>query len=148
MEAAPVVPDFLHFLCSDRMRFERTWLMFLHVLVEAWEAPGTQRLREYATTIAPSEHSALAEALHAAHSDGTLKAINTIRHYMAHRDHRSYWDHGRTAVFGIFETARKLHDAFDILLKALARSVTDDPIMLCGEEYWYAFFKDPHGKKS
>jgi hypothetical protein len=137
MDRAPLTDDLTHFLCSDRMRLERAWLTFLHVLVESWQSPQMKPVADWLATAVPNEYQSLLHALHAAGKDGTLEKIHAVRDYMCHRDRRVFWDAGRKAVFGTHETAIRFHDAFDQLLRGAVQSTKEPPETFCGEEYWY-----------
>ena len=43
MHDLPVEKDAERFIMSPRGRFERAWVTFLYVLIEAWRAPGSAR---------------------------------------------------------------------------------------------------------
>jgi hypothetical protein len=47
--------------------------------------------------------------------------MREVRHYMAHRDKREYWDAGRTALVGLMAFHNRLHEAFsEVFLSSIA----------------------------
>lgn len=117
MRKSPVVPDIDEGIASDRFRYERAWIMFLYVLVEAWRADGASSLRQTAGTA--KAFPALEATLCEGDSCGLIKGMRNTRDYMCHRDRREYWDAGRVAPFGNLEFHTRLHMAFGNLLLEL-----------------------------
>ena len=96
---------------------------------------------EWLSVVVPDDYQSVCDALHDAKQNGTLAKIQAVRHYMCHRDKRTFWDSGRTSVLGTPETAARLHDAFDHLLRRAVQSTGEAPDAFCGEEYWYQVLK-------
>jgi len=110
MDRSPLVNDIKIFDATDRARFERMWVAFLSVLVEAWNSFQMCRVREYvASKVSIDELSTL---LQQGRKDGSLDKMRETRHYMFHRDERKYWDDGRLAVCGQLEFHLKIHQTF------------------------------------
>lgn len=108
-----VAPD-----AADRFRFERTWIMFLEVLCEAWQAPANQDAVAFVRSAADTT------ALDGMVSDAASRSMaRKVRSYMCHRDKRSYWDPGRSNAFGQLERFTQLHDAFGQVLLAGMRAL-------------------------
>lgn len=107
----------------NRDRFQRTWVAFLYVLVEAWQATSMASVRE--SIGAMVDTSRLGAMIHEAKEDGRLDKMLETRNYMCHRDRREYWDLGRTSVVGQLEFHDALHDEFSEIFKAVARAIRD-----------------------
>jgi len=120
---AEVDPDPNRFHISDHGRFERAWVTYLYVLVEAWNSAQMAPVREYVSSVV-SVH-ALQELLAAGKRKGHLRQMREVRNYMCHRDKRKYWDDGRLAVCGQLEYHVKLHAAFSTVLLAAMRAGND-----------------------
>jgi hypothetical protein len=120
MDDLPIETE--QFFDSDRGRFERIWVAFLYVLIEAWEA--NKEIRDYiATKVDLDELSALIKE---GKKDGSIKKMQNTRHYIAHRDKRGYWDAGRLSVLGQLKYHIKLHNTFSkILLIAMKEMVEE-----------------------
>lgn len=117
MNSSPLVPDPEEFTVSPRGRFERTWVMFLAVLVEAWESEEHAPAREWARSAVPTGR--LDALLAQDRTSGPLKANWETRSYMCHRDRREYWDIGRTGVaHSGLAFNLKLHQAFGEVIEA------------------------------
>lgn len=110
MLKAPIENDPEEFHISDRGRFERTWIAFLYVLVEAWRSDNMAEVRFFVGSIAPIDK--LESLLKQADQDGSLTKMQAIRHYMCHRDKRQYWNEGRLGVTGQLQFHERLHVAF------------------------------------
>lgn len=112
------------FLSSDRGRFERIWVAFLYVLIEAWDSENMKTVRDYVASKISID--ALTRLIKQGRKDGSLRKMENTRHYIAHRDRRDYWDTGRLAVLGQLEYHVKLHNAFSkILLVAMKEMVKE-----------------------
>jgi hypothetical protein len=106
------------FLASDRGRFERIWIAFLYVLVEAWDSRNMKSIKDYIAS--KVSINVLTSLIDQGKKDGSLNKMKNTRHYIAHRDNREYWDVGRLSVLGQFEYHLKLHNTFsEILLVAM-----------------------------
>ena len=117
MENAPVVSDSVLFPASDRGRLERLWCALLAVLIECWHSERMLPTIRYAGSV--TDMSRLVSLLRQSRHDGTTKLLVECRHYMFHRDRRSYWDKGRQCPLGRFDANDQLHMAFsDVLLAA------------------------------
>ena len=114
MYAAPIderaKTDGAFWLISERGRFERAWVNFLYVLVEAWRAPVAKEVREWIAQVVDT--TKLEELLAQGDQDGSIEKMAQNRHYMSHRDKREYWDVGRAAVLGQLQYHEDLHMAF------------------------------------
>jgi len=111
---SPIDQDVEKFHISDHGRFERMWVMFLYVLVEAWESGQMATVRAFTESVSPvGELNGLVSA---GKADGSLTKMRNTRDYMCHRDRRKYWDNGRRAVYGQLEYHTKLHEAFSRVL--------------------------------
>jgi hypothetical protein len=117
MNTAPVVDSDnpLEFYSSDRGRFERTYVAFLYVLVEAWRARALEQARVFMgnlVSLVPIETAlANAEQAHGEEQSG-IQSMREVRDYMCHRDLREYWDKGREAVNMQMHTHESIYDAF------------------------------------
>jgi len=115
----PLMADPEEFHISDRARFERAWVAFLYVLVEAWQSEKMGSVRSFVASTTPIDK--LKTLLMEAEHDGRLDKMKAIRHYMCHRDRREYWDDGRSAVAGELHFHESLHMAFSEILHAVFR---------------------------
>lgn len=110
MHQSDIEDDPERFHTSQRGRFERSWVTFLYVLVEAWQSNNAQPVRAWITqSVSTDEVESL---LLQGTTDGSLDRMRKTRHYMCHRDNRKYWDEGRLAVIGNLEYHESLHMAF------------------------------------
>ena len=117
MESWPL-EDVESFHMSNRARFERVWVTFLYVLVEAWQSHPMAPVREHVSQTV--DCSALNRMIDELSAQGDLAKMREVRNYMCHRDRREYWDTGRVALAGLLLKHLALHDAFGaMLLKAL-----------------------------
>ena len=123
MSTSPIEPDPRVFDATDRLRFERCWITFLYVLVEAWKSPDMKPTVEFVSAVTPTEE--LQDLLAEGERIGCLEAMRETRHYMCHRDKRGYWDYGRRAYYGgdKVEYAHRLHEGFGEVLLAAVRAV-------------------------
>jgi hypothetical protein len=118
MMHAPVVLDPIEFLASDRGRFERMWVTFLFVLVEAWQSPHMSGGKDYIASVIPiKEVDGLIEQ---GRADGSLTQMRNVRDYMCHRDRREYWNAGRLNIAGQIGFHVALHQAFDRVFLAVS----------------------------
>ena len=115
---SPLVPSAEEFTLSDRGRFERMWVTFLYVLVEAWRAPLTAGGKAYMESASPTRE--IDELIAQGDADGSLAKMRHVRDYMCHRDRRDYWDAGRTDVAGQLLYHEALHGAFSQAFLAVA----------------------------
>ena len=119
MESCPL-EDVESFHMSHRARFERVWVTFLYVLVEAWQSHPMAPVREQVSKTV--DCSALDRIIDELSAEGDLAKMREVRNYMCHRDRREYWDMGRMALAGLLPKHLALHDAIgSMLLKALRR---------------------------
>lgn len=98
MDKSSVGKDAEIFLSSDRGRFERIWVAFLYVLIEAWESDNMKEVRDYVASKVSIDK--LTRLIQEGKKDGSLNKMRNTRHYIAHRDKRKYWDTGRLSVLG------------------------------------------------
>lgn len=124
MERSPP-GDFESFHISNRARFERVWVTFLYVLVEAWQSNPMEPVREHVSQAV--DCSALDRMIDELSAEGDLAKMREVRDYMCHRDRREYWDVGRTALAGLLPKHLALHDAFGAMLLEALRRFTPDP---------------------
>ena len=118
MESFPVVKDVKEFHISDRARFERVWMTFLYVLVEAWRSQQMEPVRGHLSKVL--DCTELESTISRLESQGDLARMRDVRNYMCHRDKREYWDQGRLAVVNMLHKNQELHDLFGkTLLHAL-----------------------------
>lgn len=104
---------------SNRGRFERTYVAFLHVLVEAWLSSQMRQTRDLIATLAPLNN--VAATLKHARRSRKLNSMKDVRDYMFHRDEREYWDAGRVATIGQASTREAIYESFsDMFLAAMA----------------------------
>lgn len=121
VERAPIAEGLVAHDLSDRVRFERTWVMFLAVLVESWKSPGLSAARALIEgCVSTADLNALIER---PENRSHMTQMREVRHYMCHRDERAYWDDGRKAVFAQLEFHRQLHDALDAVLGGAMRAI-------------------------
>jgi hypothetical protein len=120
MEHAPVERDLRAFLISDRTRFERSWLTFLYVLLEAWQASQVAPVRAYVGALVGTAEldAMIAEGT----QHGHIGKLREARDYMCHRDRREYWDAGSLAQANNPESNRRLHNAFGVTLLGALRA--------------------------
>jgi hypothetical protein len=116
MLRAPIVDDPAAFHFSDRGRFERAWAAFLYVLVESWRAKTMGAVRELVGSC--TDVSKLETLLEEGDRIGAIERLQEVRHYMAHRDRREYWDKGRLGVLLQLDYNERLHMAFSEVLLA------------------------------
>ncbi|MFN8626679.1 MAG: hypothetical protein U0587_11975 [Candidatus Binatia bacterium] len=83
---APIDPDPRRFPIYDHGRFERLWVTFLYVLIEAWQSPQMDRVRAYVASVASIDE--LTSLLAAGQGDGSVAKMKETRNYMCHRDRR------------------------------------------------------------
>ena len=114
MDNSPLEKDVKFFHMSDRARFERIWVTFLYVLVEAWLSRPMAPVREHISKVV--DCSRLDSMIAELSSEGELAKMGEVRNYMCHRDRREYWDAGRIAVAGLLPKHSALHDAFGATL--------------------------------
>lgn len=118
MEGSPLTDDPESFHMSNRARFERVWVTFLYVLVEAWRSNPMAPVRGHISRVV--DCSPLDDLIDELDSQGDLAKMCEVRNYMCHRDRREYWDEGRVKVAGLLHNNYTLHDAFgEALAKAL-----------------------------
>lgn len=110
MQNSAIENDAEKFLISDRGRFERTWVTFLYVLIEAWQARETAEVRKFISSLTSTDK--LESMLRKANKDGTLTKMTSVRHYMCHRDKRKYWDDGRLGSVGRLIFNEEIHMEF------------------------------------
>jgi hypothetical protein len=67
---SPVDQDMEKFHISDHGRFERMWVMFLYVLVEAWESGQMATVRAFIESVTPVGE--LNDLLRAGKANGSL----------------------------------------------------------------------------
>lgn len=120
IESSPLESEPDRFMISDRGRFERAWLAFLYVLVEAWLSTNMTEVRERIRALVPD--CLLDEIIQEGQRGGAIEKLRQVRHYMCHRDEREYWNVGRTAVAGNLDYNIRLHQEFArVLLEAMRR---------------------------
>jgi hypothetical protein len=105
----------LRSLLLDRRRFERLWVAFLAVMVEAWQAAKMRPVMEWIRSVTGATE--LVDLLKEAGESGHLAKIKKCRHYMFHRGWRKYWDDGRLAPVDEFEFNERLYMAFSGVLR-------------------------------
>ncbi len=109
------------FLISDYGRFERLWVAFLYVLIEAWSSDQMSEVREYCQSIVPLEK--LNSLLNDGELEGLLSQMRETRHYVFHRDKREYWDNGRIGPVGNLNYNLSLHQTFSTVLLAAVQNL-------------------------
>ena len=97
-------------LINDRWRHERTWLMFLYVLIEAWESKLNAEFRHFLYTT--QECNEIKKLLKEVKRTKQIDLLRNIRDYMAHRDEKKFWDQGRKDVLNNFTKFNKIHQTF------------------------------------
>jgi hypothetical protein len=110
------------FFMSDRGRFERTYIAFLAVLIEAWCSPAAQTVRDTIASRVPTQP--VDQLLARERRFGVLDRIRSIRGYMFHRDERQYWDVGRVAVAQLHRAHEEIYSAFSAMFLAFFRSAS------------------------
>ncbi|MBA7514789.1 hypothetical protein ES705_06824 [subsurface metagenome] len=100
MNKYPVKDDAEEFIISRRGRFERLWITFLFVLIEAWQSKSMSSTRDYIASFVSEDVAEVERLIQKAEEDSSLTKIRAVRDYMCHRDRREYWDEGRIAVVG------------------------------------------------
>lgn len=110
------------FLMSDRGRFERTYVAFLAVLIEAWCSARTQAAREAIAKRVATQ--SIDETLEKARRSGAIDKMRSIRGYMFHRDQREYWDSGRVVVAELQWVHEEIFEAFSRAFLAFFNSTT------------------------
>lgn len=125
MLRCPVPRNPREFYSSDRGRLERSWVCFLYVLVEAWNAGSSRGVRTYAGTLTSTV--GLVEVLRSIRRSGHLRRMEETRNYMCHRDRREYWDAGRTAAIGAAEENLRVYRAFSDMFLAAFRAMPRTP---------------------
>jgi hypothetical protein len=121
MERAPLEREPEVFHTSDRARYERTWAMFLYVLIEAWLSKSASEVRDFVRQVADT--APLDDLIAKAKEGGDLDAMFEGRSYMCHRDRREYWDAGRSAVFGRLELNQLIDREFGRILLTALRAI-------------------------
>ena len=111
------------FHISDRGRFERTWVAYLYVLIEAWESAQMSPVREYIATVTSTR--GVEDLIAQGRANGDIAKMFNVRSYMCHRDRREYWDQGRIGVLGQLECHLNIHNAFSKLLLTAMRGVNE-----------------------
>jgi hypothetical protein len=113
MSMSPLIHDVTEFTISDRGRFERMWIMFLYVLVEAWKSNEMAGARLYISSKADT--TKVDQLIEQGRENGSITKMRSVRDYMCHRDRREYWDDGRLAVAGQLDYNESLYQAFSKL---------------------------------
>lgn len=117
MNESPVPPakageKIMTFFHSDRARFERTYIVFLCVLVEGWQCFG--KARELAASVTSIQR--LTDLMRKLKKGGDLhddfRQMKEVRAYMCHRDERAYWDEGRVGASGGMWLHEEIYEAF------------------------------------
>lgn len=124
MTRAPIPQDPDLFMASPRGQFERMWITFLYVLVEAWCAPAMASGKAYIRSMTAIADE-IDKLIDQGKANGNLSKMQAIRNYMCHRDKREYWDAGRTNVAGQFIFHKALHSAFSRAFLAVAQALKD-----------------------
>ena len=110
MMHAPIAKGAGEFTLSDRGRFERMWVTFLYVLIEAWRSSIGAMAKSYIGS--KTDLSEVEEIISKGKNDGSISKMRNVRDYMCHRDKREYWDAGRIDVAGQLEYHESLHRKF------------------------------------
>lgn len=108
------------FFMSDRGRFERTYIAFLAVLIEAWSSEGAKTVLDTIASHVSTQR--LQDLLSQARRSGVLDTMRSIRGYMFHRDEREYWDIGRIAVVQLNGVHEEIYSAFSEMFLGFFRS--------------------------
>ncbi len=98
------------FTVSDRGRFERMWITFLYVLIEAWHSSIGTLAKSYMGS--KTDLSEVDDIIFKGKKDDRIARMKNVRDYMSHRDKREYWDAGRIDVAGQLEFHEVLHRNF------------------------------------
>jgi hypothetical protein len=98
------------FTISDRGRFERMWVTFLYVLIEAWRSPIGVMAKSYMDS--KTDLSKVDDIISKGENDGSVDKMRNVRDYMSHRDKREYWDSGRIDVACQVIYNEALHHSF------------------------------------
>ena len=126
MLESPVEQEVWKFTISPRGRFERMWITYLYVLVEAWRSPFMAGAKSLMNSVYSSYR--IDALISQGEKDGSLSKMKNVRDYMCHRDKREYWDAGRTDVAGRFQYNEILHEAFsEAFLAALVLMSRGEP---------------------
>jgi hypothetical protein len=121
MMRLPVEKGGVEFTISDRGRFERMWVTFIYILIEAWRSSTGKLAKSYMA--AKTSLKVVGELISRGEKDGSVQKMKNVRHYMCHRDKREYWDLGRIDVAGQLTYHDCLHNAFsDVFLQVLRQS--------------------------
>lgn len=110
MSYCPVEEGAEKFTMSDRGRFERMWVTFLYVLIEAWRSPIGGMAKSYMDS--KTDLSEVDDIISKGENDGSVAKMRNVRDYISHRDKREYWDSGRIDVAGQLEYNEALHNSF------------------------------------
>ena len=110
MTHSPIAKGEEEFTMSDRGRFERMWVTFLYVLIEAWRSSIGAMAISYMRS--KTDLSEVDEIISKGEKDGSISKMRNVRDYMSHRDKREYWDAGRIDVAGQLEYHEALHSKF------------------------------------
>ena len=110
MMQSPVKNSAEEFTMSDRGRFERMWITFLYVLIEAWLSPIGAMAKSYMGS--KTDLSEVDDIISKGKEDGCISKMRNVRDYMSHRDKRDYWDAGRIDVAGQLGYHNSLHSKF------------------------------------
>lgn len=97
-------------LITDHFRYERTWLMFLYVFYEAWEAPLNKSFRQYVYNLPKSK--SIQTTISDLKKTRQFVKLKNLRDYMAHRDKRIFWDTGRTDILNNLSMYNQFHQTF------------------------------------
>jgi hypothetical protein len=82
----------LQSLTDDRYRYERLWVAFLYVLVEAWKANKMYTVKQWIQQV--TDTTELDRLLDVGCKSGRLARMKECRNYMFHRGFREYSDDG------------------------------------------------------
>lgn len=122
----PLEEDAAAFMISDRSRLERSWVAYLHVLIEAWTRREAEPARQWIGSVV--SQAALERLLTEGEQSGARKAMQGTRDYMCHRDRRGYWDAGRFGPIGHLPFLRKLHAEFSRIFLAVLNETPPDEV--------------------
>jgi hypothetical protein len=103
-----------HWPISDRARFERLWWAMTYVLCETWEHKSTEARDFFATLPRTADLNIRLRELKKA---GVIERMRECRHYMFHRDDRTYFDVGRAAPVGDLQTMLGLSQLFGAVFR-------------------------------
>jgi hypothetical protein len=117
MDKVPVgtVAGPLRSLLGDRHRYERLWVAFLFVLVEAWKANKMCAVTQWIQQV--TDTAELASLLIEAGESGHLARMKKCRNYMFHRGWREYSDDGLWVPELDSDFHKKLYTAFANVLR-------------------------------